>query len=217
MHHRLIVALLVLSSGAAAQSPDSADLRLRPGDAVRLQVGARGWWNEPDVPTEPPRPAPNNDYTVLESGVALLPMVGLVRVAGRPFDQVRSEIQRRFGAELVDAPVLVSPVLRIAVLGEVQQPGLIPVDPTLTVADVIAAAGGLTQRGDPRKITLLREREPLRISLAVGDGGGGRSLRPGDRIVVGRESWFRENANLLLPSAASVLAATITALILQSR
>lgn len=205
----LVVASLLFGSGLPAQTPDSVTLRLRPGDGVRLQIVIPGF------PNTPLGSALEPDYPVMDDGVALLPMIGLVDVAGRPFPEVRAEVRERYRDELGDVTVRVTPLLRVAVLGEVRQPGLIPVDPTFTVADLIAAVGGLTPRGDPGKVTLLREGQPMRISLEVEGDGRARSLRPGDQIVVGRQSWIRENLNLLLPSAASVLAAAITTLILR--
>lgn len=213
MYFRAPIICLLLSSGLAAQSPTGAELRLRPGDAVRVQVGSRDW--QPTPQRHPEGSQQPDDFTILEEGLVLLPIIGLVRVADRPFSEVRAEIRTRFARELVDAPVLVTPVLRIPVLGEVQQPGLLPVDPTLTIADIVAAAGGLTSRGDPDKIMLVRDQGTMRISLSVAEGGGTLRLEPGDQIVVGRQGWIRENLNVLLPSTASILAATITALILR--
>lgn len=197
----LLFALLV-SSGLTAQTPaDPGELRLQPGDMMRLQVG-----REPHL---------SGEYPVTEEGVALLPIIGLVEVRGRRFADVRAEVRRRYAVELREAEVLVTPVLRIAVLGEVRGPGLLPVDPTLTVADVIAAAGGLTPRGDPGKVTLVRNGQPTRISLETGAEGRDRPLQSGDQIVVGRQSWVRENLNVLLTAGASVVAAAITSLILR--
>lgn len=214
MHYRTAIIALLLAPSLAAQAPtESAVLRLRPGDAVRVQVGTRDW--RPDLPRGEQESERPNDFAVLEEGVVLLPMIGVVRVADRPFSDVRTEIRDRYAEQLVDTPVLVTPVLRIPVLGEVQQPGLMPVDPTLTIADIVAAAGGLTPRGDPDRIMLVRAQGTTRVSLSVADGGGTLNLEPGDQIVVGRQGWFRENLNVLLPSTASIVAATITALILR--
>lgn len=198
----LALALALVPPGVAAQAPDaSGALHLRPGDVVRLQVGG-----EPEI---------SGDYPVTEEGVALLPVIGLVHVAGRPFSEVRAEVRAGYAREVVNAPVLVTPVLRIAVLGEVQQPGLMPVDPTLTVADVISAAGGLTPLGDPGKVMLVRDNHPTRISLHAGQPGTPATLLPGDQIVVGRRGWLRENLSVVVTAATSILVATITSLVLR--
>lgn len=200
----LIVALLFPLAGLAAQSPSfSEDVQLRPGDAVRLQVARE--------------PTFADDYVITEEGVVLLPLIGLVRVAYRPFAEARSEIRARYDRELFESPILVTPVLRIAVLGEVQQPGLFPVDPTLTVAEVVASAGGLTARGDPRKVVLLREGLEWPMALDAGSSRGTPRIQSGDQIMVGRQGWFRENLNAFLAASATVVAAAVTSLILTSR
>lgn len=203
MHYRsLLMALFLLTPGVAAQSTDGrAAIQLRPGDMVRLQIA-----DEPGL---------TNDYAVTEEGVILLPIIGVVRVAGRPFTEVREEIRTRYAEEIRNAAVLVTPVLRVAILGEVQQPGLMPVDPTLTVAEVVAAAGGLTPRGDPSNVMLLRDGRSTRISLGAAGGGRAEALLPGDQIVVGRRGWLAENLNAVLAAGTTVLAAAITSLMLR--
>lgn len=195
------VLLLTCTGAAPGQAPAADELRLRPGDMVRLQVG-----DEPGL---------SGEFPVTEQGVALLPMIGVVRVQDRPFGAVRAEIRERYGEELRDSEVLVTPIVRVAVLGEVRIPGLKPVDPTLTVADLIAAAGGLTPLGDPGRVTLVRDGEPIRISLEADAPGRDRTLRSGDQILVGRVSWYRENLPILLSAGASVVAAAITSLLLR--
>jgi polysaccharide biosynthesis/export protein len=200
----LILAILCPLAVLEAQASDlSAALQLRPGDVVRLQVHKEE--------------ALTGDYPIMEEGFVLLPIIGLVQVAGRPFAEVRSEIGARYGRELSDSPVLVTPVLRIAVLGEVQRPGLFPVDPTMTLSEVIASAGGLTARGDPHKVSVLREGDERPFFVGPGAGGGTPTLQPGDLIEVGRRSWVRENSNVLLTAAATVVAAAVTSLIVTSR
>lgn len=184
---------------AAASEPEP--LRLRAGDMVRLQIGG-----EPDL---------TGDYPITADGSVLLPLVGLVRVAGRPFDEVRSEVEAAYGGELPSPTLVLVPLLRIAVLGEVRQPGLLPVDPTLTVADVLASAGGLTPVADPGRIMLLRDGGTVRLSLDEPTKLLDHSLRPGDQIVVSRQSWVRENLTVLVGAGASVLAAALTSLILR--
>lgn len=198
----LVLALFLLPLGVVAQAANgSGALQLRPGDAVRLQVGGE--------------PALSGDYVITEEGVTLLPLIGLIRIAGRPFSEVRSEIRSGYAAEILDAPILVTPVLRIAVLGQVQQPGLMPVDPTMTVADVVSSAGGLTPLGDPGKVILLRDGHPVRLSLEASATDRAPALLPGDQIVVGRRSWLRENLNVVITAGSSILVATLTALLLR--
>jgi polysaccharide export outer membrane protein len=155
------------------------------------------------------------DYTVDADGLALLPLLGLVRVADRPFAEVRREIERAFAEEYVDATVRVTPLVRIALLGEVRTPGLLPVDPTMTLADVVAAAGGLTPSANRKDVRLVRDDETLLVT-AEGEMVGLRvPLRSGDRIVVGRRSWASENLPFVLGAGAWVVGAVLPALIVR--
>lgn len=220
-----VTVLLALAgvSPLVAQVAAEAVWQLRPGDAVRVQIGDEQSLIGP-LPTSRERltilqpeqlQTSGRLFTVTEEGVALFPLIGAVRVAGRPFTEVRREIEEAYQAKLVGTAVLVTPVVRIAVLGEVRQPGLLPVDPTFTVADVLAAAGGITPLGNPSRITLSGDRGSIRFSLTDNGEVLAQPLRPGDQIVVPRRGWVRENLNVLIGAGASVLAAAVTTLLLQ--
>jgi polysaccharide export outer membrane protein len=195
------LALLLSAGAAAAQAPAARPLVLRPGDLIRLEV--------PDVADM------TGEFAVADDGVVLLPLIGSIEVAGRPFEDVSRDIVKAYSHELLETPVRVTPVLRIAVLGEVRQPGLVPADPTYTLADVLAAAGGLTPDGDAGRITLLREGESTRFSLDDSGALLSSRLMPGDQVVVGRRSWIGRNMNVLVGASASVVAAAVTSLILR--
>src|SRR5262245_33907804 len=148
----LFVFVLLLSSRPlAAQTSDvgSGEIRLRPGDALRIEIR--------DEPTL------GGNFTVDGEGQAMLPLIGRVAVSGRSFDEVKRDVLSAYDRELRDATerVRVTPVLRISVLGEVMSPGLVPVDPTFTLADVVASAGGLTPSANRKEISLVRDGQPV--------------------------------------------------------
>ncbi len=212
-----LVPLLLLACAAplAAQAPATPDasrpaaqaaaalddLRLRPGDGLRIAVR-----DEPSL---------TGEFPVTQAGDALLPEIGIVHVAGRPFADVETEIRAKYARLLVDPQVVIVPLARVAVLGEVRRPGLFPVDPTQTIADVLASAGGLTPTGNPGKIMLLRDGDERRIRLDPDEPALGRALHSGDQILVAQRSWMRENMPVLVGAAASVLAAAVTTLIVR--
>jgi polysaccharide export outer membrane protein len=202
----LLVFLSSLAGSLVAQAPNGSGgdpLRLRPGDAVRLEVR-----DEPDL---------LGDYVVDAEGKALLPLIGLVSVAGRSFEEVRRDVLASFGRELADPAgrVRITPVLRIAVLGEVVQPGLVPVDPTFTLADVVASAGGLSPSADRGAISLVRDGQAVLTTSMEELPLVRATIQSGDRIVVGRRSWMQENLSILVGGGVSVFAALLTALILR--
>ena len=200
----LVLVLLFLGGvkGAAGQLlPPPEEILLRPGDAIRVEVK-----DEPEL---------SGEFTVAEDGQALLPLAGLLPVAGRPFDEVRQAITRAYARELIEPVVIATPVLRIAVLGEVRLPGLLPVDPTYTMADLIAAAGGLTPLADNGRISLIRNGTVLEGRIDPQSLSVRTRFQSGDQIVVGRQGWARENLPIFIGAFTSVGVAVITALLLR--
>jgi polysaccharide export outer membrane protein len=201
----VVFSLLLLGPVALRAQPANGaggePIRLRPGDAVRLEVR-----DEPTLSAE---------YPVDVEGFVLLPMVGIVSVAGRAFPDVQRDVLEAFRRELASPVIRLTPVLRIAVLGEVMRPGLIPVDPTLTLADILASAGGLTPSANRRDISLIRDGQRI-LTTTMDDVALARTaVLSGDQIFVGRRSWFQENVPILIGSGVSVIATLITALVLR--
>lgn len=196
----LPVGLLVLmpTSALLAQVPERNLLRLGPGDRVRVEVAGDSTLS--------------GDFDIDSEGRVLVPIVGLATAAGRPFGEVAREIVDGFNRELVGPLVRVIPLLRVSVLGEVQTPGLYWVDPTMTLAEVLAASGGLTDSARQEDVRIRRGAELIVLSA---NAQILPSLRSGDRIVVGRRGFVSDNGPLLIGAAASVLAAVLTSLILR--
>lgn len=197
----LLVLLAIPSPSAAQAAADFSSFRLRPGDALRLAV-------KDDTTL-------TGEFPVLENGRVLLPLVGLVPVTGVAFRDVERRVRELYAAELVDPVLVVTPLVRVAVLGEVRLPGLYVVDGTFALGEVLARAGGLGPSASLRRVMLVREgtsrRLPVRDGALALDGG----IRPGDEIVVGRRSWASENMPVLIGAGTSVLVAAITTLLVR--
>ncbi|MBI3983527.1 MAG: polysaccharide biosynthesis/export family protein [Gemmatimonadetes bacterium] len=161
---------------------------LRGGDLIRIDV-----WGQT---------AYSGQFQVDERGILLYPVVGDIDTRNLTVADVRDRI--RAGLETVfNAPfVTVTPLFRMAVLGEVARPGLYTVDPTLSVIDVVAMAGGPARNGDLNKIHLLRDGERLQVSFQR-ENMQGRSLqeigvRSGDQILLARRPFTRDDLVILL-------------------
>jgi polysaccharide biosynthesis/export protein len=198
----LAVTLLLLAPlSALAQSGSSAPpLRLRPGDAVRLQVR-----DEPEL---------SGEFRLDEAGQVMLPLIGLVPVAGRDFTEVRREVVAGYDRELTLTEVSLTPLIRIAVLGEVTKPSLSPVDPTYTLVDLLALAGGLTPAANRDRSLIVRDGAETELS-ADDELTLAQQLRSGDQIIVGKRGWVAENMALLLSAGTSLIVAVATTLILR--
>jgi protein involved in polysaccharide export with SLBB domain len=192
-----VVCLLCSLWGEPARGQaERAPVRLRPGDAVRLLV-------QDDTLL-------SGEYDVLSDGTVLLPIIGLVAAAGMPFGEVSARIRNAFAKELGGQAVVVVPLLRVAVTGEVRTPGVLVIDPTYTWAEVVARAGGPLPTAVRDRVVLVRggsEREVRRGELAA------LSVESGDELIVMRRGWFAENAPVLIASGTSLLVTIIALLV----
>jgi protein involved in polysaccharide export with SLBB domain len=211
----------VPADAAQAQAVGADGLRLGPGDAVRLELfperGALppGRFETAARPMQLLQTPERLEYEVDSSGQVLLPVAGVVQVSGRTFAEVRREVEQAFHAEFAGALVRLIPLLRIGVLGEVRTPGLLPVDPTMTLSDVLAAAGGLTDLANPDDIRLVRRGETLTVTSAEDMVEVRTPLASGDRVVVGRRSWASRNEPFLIGALTSLVASVLTALLVR--
>lgn len=189
----LLAALPLAAVPVWAQDPPvvtsaGASYSLRPGDIVRITV-----WGHEDL---------SGQFQVNEEGTLQYPLLGDISIEGLTVSQLRDRL--RSGLEtLFTAPfVTITPLFRIAVLGEVRTPGLYTVDPTLSVLDIVAMAGGPTSSGNVDKIRLLRGGTETRVSFEE-QMARGRTLqevgvRSGDEIVVPRRFFTRSDWVILL-------------------
>jgi len=122
--------LLLPTSALHAQAQEGDSLRLGPGDRIRVEVAGDS--------------VLSGDFDVDSEGTVLVPLIGLTAAVNLPFGEVARDIVDGFNRELVDPLVRVIPLLRVSVLGEVRIPGLYWVDPTMTLAEVLAGSGGPT-------------------------------------------------------------------------
>ncbi len=176
----VLLPALLLTAGAAAQA--SPGDPLRPGDLVRLRI-----WREPDM---------SGDFPVDESGMVVLPRVGPMRVTGEGPDQLRSRLVRAYEAFLQHSSIEVKLLRRVQVLGAVRNPGLYPVDATMTVADALALAGGTTPDGHPHRVELVRGGKRVPVQITGQTPISASSIRSGDQLFVPERSWLSRNTGL---------------------
>lgn len=176
-------------------------LRLNPGDAIRIAIQ-----DEPELAGE---------FQVGANGAVLLPFVGLVQVAGEPFDAVEANVKQAYEQDLIAPIIVLEPLLRIEVSGEVRGPGLFVVDPTFTWSDLLAQAGGMLPTAARDRLVLLRDGREYELLGSGAPTWPGFPIRSGDRLVVPRQSWFQDNLPILIGSATSLLVAAVTTLLLR--
>jgi protein involved in polysaccharide export with SLBB domain len=89
------------------------------------------------------------------------------------------------------------------------------VDPTQTVGDLLATAGGLGPDANRKKIALLRDGHVVIARVDPSSSIPDIALQSGDQIVVARRSWVGENTPVFIGALASVAVAAVTTLIVR--
>jgi polysaccharide biosynthesis/export protein len=155
--------------------------QIQPGDRLAISV-----WNQEHL---------SGEARVRDDGVATVPLVGDVRVAGATVSAAAQEITRRLDGLVlsprVTVAVLESRPSTVSVIGEVRAPGNVALTSGDRLLDVLAKAGGLTEFAAADRLFVIRQGEkPLRVRfdyerLTRAEGRGPTfRLRPGDIVVV---------------------------------
>ena len=205
---RALCALAALALTACAGSPpppllapsgeqDSTTgaLGLRPGDQVKVQV-----FGHEEL---------SGEFPIDENLNVTLPVVGEFSVRGMAIADLRARIRREMGQLYTQSLVTVTPLFRVAVLGEIVKPGLYSVDPTMNVYDVLALAGGPTRDARENRIHLLRGGQEFLVTLATQAVARATlrelGVRSGDQIIVPRKAFTAQTSSLLLQAVNLVL------------
>lgn len=182
----------------SAPQPGETASSLRPGDAVRVRV-----WREPDM---------TGEFRVDELGMVVLPKIGPTRVLDVPAEQLRAQLTKTYASYLTHTAVEVVLLRRIQVLGAVRSPGLFLADPTMTLSDAIALAGGVTSAGNAKRVELTRNGRPIGRTLSPDDRIGDLAIQSGDQLFVPERSWASRNPNLLISLGLTAASLAITIL-----
>jgi polysaccharide export outer membrane protein len=161
-------------------------LQLGPGDQIKMDVFGR--------------PEMDSTTYVADDGTIRVPLAGSVRIGGLSPGEAAQKVETALknGQFLVDPhvtfTVLQSRSQRVSVLGEVHNPGRYPVESNTTVLDLLAQAGGATERGSDT-IFILRpdsngviQRQPVNLRGVTDSKDGSpavlQTLHSGDSIFV---------------------------------
>lgn len=201
--HRAILAILVVLAFAmsaarlGAQDPTrtaaavrTGDSRVQPGDRVAIKV-----YREPGL---------SDDVMVNERGDIVLPKIGTVHAANVPIRALEDTLRRRFAVYLREPDISITVLRRVVVNGEVRKPDVYFVDPSSTLRDVIARAGGITEIGNPARVVIIREGATIAAPHWQDDTTLAADLQSGDQVLVGMRSWFERNAFALASTGVLV-------------
>lgn len=190
------------ASGTASPAA-GADATVRPGDQVSLRIV-----REPEM---------SGVFTVSEMGETVLPRLGRIAVSALTAGELQDSLRNAYGVYLRDPAVEVTVLRRVGVQGEVQRPDVYMVDLTVTLRDLLAKAGGVTEAGNPNSIYIVRGDEQIRLGKDESARFRTAELRSGDQVVVGRRSWIALNPSVAVSTATGLVSFVIGVVLLVNR
>jgi protein involved in polysaccharide export with SLBB domain len=176
-----------------------AQSQLQPGDVIRLRI-----WREPDL---------SGEFPVDESGTAVFPKLGPTKVASITADSLRTMLVATYSQYLRDPAIEVTFLRRVTILGAVNHPGIYPVDPTMTVHDAFALAGGTIPTGSPKHFKLRRNGKEIDVDFSQDTPIGRTSIRSGDELYVPERSWFARNGIYVVGAVITATAIIVSTVI----
>ncbi len=142
-----------------------------PGDEVKVRV-----YREPEL---------NGQWVVNGKGEVFVPGLGRIMAAGLTADSLSGLITAGYSKRILDAIVDVGILRSLPVLGQVHGPGIYQAEPTMTVQQIVAKAGGIRGTSLQTPTFLLQKgRDGSRYSLAADLRLDRVSLEEGDAIIV---------------------------------
>lgn len=193
--------LFLGAQAVSAQSPSGSSVAeevvFRPGDVVQITV-----WRKPEL---------SGEFVVAADGSIGNPFYADVKIAGAGVGDARQRIRNHVARIEADPLVWVEPVFRVAVVGEVRQPGLFPVRYPTTLGQAIAQAGGTTDAARLDRIQFVRNGVTQVVNLRDPAAAAARTvLLSGDEIVVPRRSTTFRDSLVPISTLASIAALLVT-------
>jgi len=175
---------------AAEYSIQHTQYLIGPGDVLQIIV-----WDHPEltIPAGSFRDAETSGQKVGDDGYLFYPYVGLVKATGMNIAALRDLLTDKLSAYIQDPQLDVRVVgfrsKRVYVVGEVNEPGLLPLnDIPLTIADAISLSGGLTAEAYKSGVNVSRDGVVHEIDLRAlydfADSSQNLTLKHGDIINV---------------------------------
>jgi len=133
---------------AAASAGPPAEYKIGPFDKLNISV-----YREPDLSA--------TDMAVDAAGAINMPLIGSVDVSGRTAAQASTDIAGLYNAKyLRDAQVTVTVSeavsKRVVVEGQVNQPGVFPIEGRMTLLEALAQARGTTTTAASKEVVIFR-------------------------------------------------------------
>lgn len=214
---------ILISLGAACAKPATSVRALPPVEEAlpRIEVQEFVLGPRDEVEVFVWQHADLSRTTVVNpAGFVSYPLVGTLKASGLTGEEVATRIREGLARYLVDPQVSVTVKSvrsqKVFVLGEVNRPGVFPLEGPMRAVEAIALAGGFNLDAETQSVLLirgdLRQPElhtlPLDRTLFQGAVAENVQVQPGDIIYVpamriaDTERFFRRISNIILPVVA---------------
>ena len=137
---------------------DNYEYKVGPQDVLSIIV-----WEHPEltIPTGGQRSAEQDGHRVSSKGTIFYPYVGVVSVADKTTEEIRSVLTRKLSKYIrkpqLDVRVVEFNSQKVQVAGAVEKPASYPIsDVPLALSDVVNAAGGNNENADIQSVVLTR-------------------------------------------------------------
>lgn len=197
----LLVAALPLRAQDDSQTSAArraGDARVQPGDRIMVKI--------------PREPELSDSVMVDPRGDIVLAKIGIVHAGSVAIGALEDTVRARYAQYLRNPAVSITVLRRIVVNGEVKKPDVYFVDLSSTLRDVIARAGGITEIGDPHRVSIVRNGVSTPEPNWLSDVTRTADLQSGDQVVVGMRSWFERNAFAIASTGVLISSFLITVL-----
>jgi polysaccharide biosynthesis/export protein len=169
-------------SMASTGSPVPSDYVIGPDDVLNIV-----FWRDADM---------TQQVTVRPDGNITLPLIGDIKAAGLPPAELK-DIITKAAAKFIEDPnvtVVVSQInsRNVFVTGGVARPGPYPISGQMTVVQILAVAGGLTEFADAKNVRIMRVEngQTRQYKFNYNEFMDGKNLdqnillKPGDTVMV---------------------------------
>lgn len=185
----LACALAAAPASAQIVPADTAEATFSYGDRVKILV-----WRQDDL---------SGEFTIGSNGTIVHPLYQSVQIVGLKASDAEQRVREYLKRYEQNPQVVVQPLFRVTVAGEVNAPEVYEFGPEVTIGRAIANAGGVTQRGQLSRIRLVRGgtrrsldlRNPLHAQIRV---------QSADQIVVSRRMNVMQD--VIIPAGGVVFA-----------
>ena len=185
-----VVTLSTVYTDANAQPPSSSvEPRLAAGDIVRITV-----WRKPEL---------SGEFTIGANGAPRHPLYKEVSVVNVPISEAEKKLITFLARYEENPQVVIEPLFRVSVGGEVVSPNLFTLPRETTVLQAIALAGGPTERGRLSRVRIVRGTQVIQADLTKPTSEwANREILSGDQILVTRKRNIL--SEIITPFAAIV-------------